>query len=100
LALITGLYALASALAEATSLDRVAFPSDPAKINSPWAGEVPRWLEAVSPFRSDLEGNHALIAALQVIQAGKRTAVAGAAAENARARARVKTNAIDRSIQS
>ena len=90
LALITGLYALASALAEVTSLDRVAFPSDPAKINSSWTGAVPRWLEAASPFRSDLEGNHALIAALQVVQAGKRTAVAGAAAENARARARIK----------
>jgi hypothetical protein len=90
LALITGLYALASTLAETTSLDRVAFPSAPAKINSPWAGEVPGWLEAISPFRSDLEANHALIAALQVIQAGKRTTGAGAAAENARARARVK----------
>jgi hypothetical protein len=90
LALMTGLYALASTLAETTSLDRVAFPSDPAKINSPWAGEVPGWLAAISPFRSDLEGNHALIDALQVIQAGKRTTGAGAGAENARARARVK----------
>ena len=90
LALMTGLYALASTLAETTALDRVAFPSDPAKINSPRAEGVPGWLEAISPFRSDLEANHALIAALQVIQAGKRTAVAAAAAENARARARVK----------
>lgn len=90
LALITGLYALASTFAETTALDRVAFPSDSAKINSPWAGNVPGWLEAVSPFGSDLEGNHALISALQVIQAGKRTAVNRATAEGAAARARVK----------
>lgn len=90
LALIVGSYTLASTLAETSSLDRVAFPSDPARINSPWAGEVPGGLEAVSPFRSDLEANHALIAALQVIQSARGKTTTGGTAENARARARIK----------
>lgn len=89
LALVIGSYTLASTLAETHSLDRVAFPLDPAKISSPLVGDVPGWLEAISPFRSDLEGNHALIAALQAIQSGKRTTVTGGTAETARARARV-----------
>lgn len=70
LALTVGSYALASSLAGWAALDRPAFPSTPGKIVSPQAGEVPGWLQVVSPFRSDLEGNHALIAALRAIQAG------------------------------
>ena len=58
LALITGIYTLASSVAEWTSLDRPTFPSNPAKL-SPTASEAPAWLQAVSPFRSDLESNHA-----------------------------------------
>ena len=92
LALVIGSYTLASTLAETHSLDRVAFPLDPAKISSPLVGDVPGWLEAISPFRSDLEGNHALIAALQAIQSGKRTTVTGGTAENARARANLVTD--------
>ena len=65
-----------------------AFPLDPAKISSPLVGDVPGWLEAISPFRSDLERNHALIAALQAIQSGKRT-TGPEDRRNARARARV-----------
>jgi hypothetical protein len=71
LALTVGLHALTSTLAEWEALDRPVFPSDPAKIIAPTASEVPRWLQVVSPFRSDIESNHALIAAFQAIQAGK-----------------------------
>lgn len=90
LALILGTYAFASAMAELGSLDRPAFPSEPAKITSPSTGEVPGWLETVSPFRSDLEANHTLIAALQAVQSAKQRPATGAPAENARARARVR----------
>ena len=68
--LVVGVHAAASTLAELSSLDRPPFPSDPAKINSPSAAAVPGWLEIISPFRSDLESNHALILALQTLQSG------------------------------
>ena len=90
LALITGSYALASSLAQLTSLDRPAFPTDPAKIRSPVADEAPGWLQTVSPFRSDLESNHALITALQAVQSGKERPTAGTPGQNDRAQARVK----------
>jgi hypothetical protein len=90
LALIIGSYAVVSAVAETTALDRPAFPSDPAKISSPWTGEVPGWLETLSPFRSDLESNHALIAALQAIQSGREKPATAKSAEHARTLARVR----------
>lgn len=71
LALIIGCYTLASAVAETGSLDQPAFPLDPVAISAPASG-VPGWLEALTPFRSDLEANFALAATLQAIQsAGK-----------------------------
>jgi hypothetical protein len=90
LALVIGSYAFASTLAEIDSLDRPTFPSDPAKISSRWAGEMAGWVEAVSPLRSDLEANHALIAALQVIQSGKEKPTTAESANKARAQARIK----------
>ncbi|MCK1396173.1 hypothetical protein [Bradyrhizobium sp. 1] len=87
LGLVLGCYDLASVASELSAIPRPAFPSDPAKITAP-AGEVPAWLEAVPLFRSDLEGNHALIAALQAIQRGN--AASGAAADSTRARLRVR----------
>ena len=87
LGLVLGCYGLASVAAELSAVPRPAFPSDPAKISVP-TGEVPGWLEVVSPFRSDLEGNHALIAALQAVQRGK--AASGAAADTTRARLRIR----------
>jgi hypothetical protein len=87
LALITGSYALASSFAELSAMDRPAFPSDPAKISPSIAGEVPSWLQIVSPFRSDLESNYALIAALRAVQSGKEpTAEASNRSDSARAR--------------
>lgn len=90
LALIVGSYALASTLAELGSLDRPAFPTNPAKITSSSTGEVPGWLQSVSPFRSDVEGNHALIVALRAIQSRKEKSSATISSENARALARVR----------
>jgi hypothetical protein len=90
LASILGCYAFASAMAELGSFEPPAFPSEPTKISSPSTGEVPGWLETVSPFRSDLEANHALIAALAAIQSTKQRSANGLPAENARARARVR----------
>ena len=81
LALITGFYTLASSVAEWTSLDRPTFSSNPAKL-SPTASEAPTWLQAVSPFRSDLESNHALINALQAIQSGNGSIAAQAKVRN------------------
>jgi hypothetical protein len=92
LALTTGSYALASSLAEWTSPDRSAFPSDPTKISSQMSGEAPGWSQIVSPFRSDLESNNALISALQTIQSGKERPTAETPSRNDRARARVKND--------
>jgi hypothetical protein len=90
LALVTGSYALASSFAELSALERPAFPSHPAKISS-IAGEPPEWLQFASPFRSDLESNHALIDALRTVQSGYERSTAGTADRNDRARARVKS---------
>ena len=89
LALITGSYALASSFAELSAMKPPAFPSDPTKINSSIAGDVPGWLQIASPFRSDLESNHALIAALQAVQSGKEP-TAATSNQNDSARTRVK----------
>lgn len=91
LALITGSYALASSFAELSALERPAFPSDPAKINSSVAGEPPEWLQLASPFRSDLESNHALIDALRTVQSGNERPTVGTTDRNDRARTRVKS---------
>jgi hypothetical protein len=90
LALVTGSYALASSWAGWSSLDRPAFPSDPAKIASPMAGDAPGWLQFVSPFRSDLERNSALTTALQAIQSGSERQTAETFSRNAAAEDRVK----------
>ncbi|MDH2356837.1 hypothetical protein QCM80_40420 [Bradyrhizobium sp. SSUT112] len=69
LALAVGCYGAASLVAEATAPDRPKFPQDLTKtrvVSDPG----PDWLELVFPFRSDLEGNHVLIASLQAIQKG------------------------------
>jgi hypothetical protein len=68
LALAIGTYAVASIFAETASSDQPRFPSDPTKIVSPSPSETTKWVEAMSPFRSDLESNHALIVALQALQ--------------------------------
>ncbi|WGD50681.1 hypothetical protein QA641_34610 [Bradyrhizobium sp. CB1650] len=73
LALTIGSYAIASALAELTALQRSTFPADATKISLRWTGDVPSPLTALSPFGPELESNHALIAALQAIALGQQT---------------------------
>ena len=89
-ALTIGFYAIASAIAEMTALERTAFPADAAKINSPWAGDVPSSLATLSPFRLELESNHALIAALQAIESGRKKPATVRSAEHANALVRVR----------
>jgi hypothetical protein len=67
-----GSYAIASAIAELTALERTAFPADAAKISSRWTGGVPSLPIPLSPFGPELESNHALIAALQAIELGQQ----------------------------
>jgi hypothetical protein len=83
-ALVIGTYATASALAQMGSPDRPGFPSDPTRIVSP-AQKMPDWVEAVLAFRSDLEGNHALIVALQALQSNKTAPVTEQIAQKAQA---------------
>lgn len=90
LALTIGSYALASSLAGWTSPDRAAFPSDPSKIASQMAGDPPEWLQFVSPFRSDLESNSALVTAFQAIQPDKDRQTAETFSRNDAAQDRVK----------
>lgn len=90
LALTTGIYAIASAIAEMTALERTAFPADAAKIRSPSAGDVPSLLATLSPFRSELESNHALITALQAIESGRQKSATVRSAEHADALGRVR----------
>ena len=73
LALIIGSHAMVSAMAEVTALKHTTFPADAASIRSRWTGDVPSSLATLSPFGSELESNHALIAALQAIQSGQQT---------------------------
>jgi hypothetical protein len=88
--LVIGVYALGSAYAEFSSQNRPPFPSDPVKIDSPPTAVVPSWLQAVSPFRSDLESNHALIVAIQAARSGRERPAAEQSAGNASAQVRVK----------
>jgi hypothetical protein len=88
--LVIGVYALGSAYAEFSSQNRPPFPSDPVKIDSPSTAVVPSWLQAVSPFRSDLESNHALIVAIQAARSGRERPAAEQSARNASAQVRVK----------
>src|SRR5260370_20137560 len=90
LALTIGFYAIASAIAEMTALEHTAFPADAAKIRSPWAGDVPSLLATLSPFRSELESNHALITALQAIESGRQKPATVRSAEHADALGRVR----------
>jgi hypothetical protein len=90
LALTIGLYAIASATAEMTALERTAFPADAAKIRSPWAGDVPSLLATLTPFKSELESNHALITALQAIELGRQKSATVRSAEHADALSRVR----------
>jgi hypothetical protein len=83
-ALVIGTYTTASVLAEISSLDRPGFPSDPTKIISP-VHEMPNWVEAVLAFRSDLEGNRALVVALQALQSYKTAPVTEQIAQKAQA---------------
>ena len=89
ISLTIGVYSLASILAELSSA-RPRFPSDPTKIISPTAEEVPSWPNAISPFRSDLEGSYALTVALHALQSRKEKPATGIAEENVRAEATVK----------
>jgi hypothetical protein len=50
-----------------TALNRPDFPKDPTKINLNSNAPV-EWIGTISPLRSDLEGNQALVLALQAIQ--------------------------------
>lgn len=86
LGLALGCYGFASAAAELIAVPRPAFPADPTRMAL--SDDAPGWREAVPLFRSDLESNHALVAALQTIQRGKPGG--GASPDNMRARSRVK----------
>lgn len=72
LALTVGSYAVVSAVAELTALGRTTFAADAAKIEAPWTGDPSSLLGTRSPFGSELESNHALIAALQTIESGRQ----------------------------
>ena len=100
LGLVVGVHAAASTLAKLSSLDRPPFPSDPAKISSPSAAAVPGWLEIVSPFRSDLESNHALILALQTLQSGSERINAGRIGPKCRHAGSSETNAVGCTLSS
>lgn len=88
--LLLGSYALASTVAELGSLDRPQFPSDPANIGAASADARRSWLQTVAPFRSDIEGNDALIAALQTLRSGRDNSDSGQSTQNAEAQNRVK----------
>ncbi|WGS18301.1 hypothetical protein [Bradyrhizobium sp. ISRA463] len=90
LALAIGFHVVVSAVTEMTALEHVPFPSDAAKISSPWAGDVPSLSAMLSPFGSELESNHALISALLALEASrkKQTTVQSAQYTNAIGRVR------------
>lgn len=90
LALTIGSYAIASALAELTALERATFPADATKIRARWTGDVPSPLTALSPFGPKLESNHALIAALQAIELAQRTPATVRSTKHADALGRVR----------
>ena len=88
LSLAIGVYSMASILAEISSSGRPPFPSDPTKITSLTTEEASNWPNAISPFRSDLEGNHALTVAFHALQS--RQAKPGQSEVNVRTEATVK----------
>lgn len=90
LGLVVGINALASAAVELSWPARPRFPADPAKIVPSSDAAAPGWLEMVSPFRSDLESNSALIAALQTLQSAGERPAADTASRNAEAQARLR----------
>jgi hypothetical protein len=67
LAVAVGCFELVSAAAELTSSKRPDFPEDPTKASLS-SNAAPEWVGMISPLRSDLEGNQALLLALQVMQ--------------------------------
>ncbi len=71
-ALTVGSYAIVSAVAEVTALGRITFPADAAEIAARWTADAPSLLGTRSAFGSELESNHALIAALQTIESGQQ----------------------------
>lgn len=83
LALATGGYGAASLVADATALDRPNFSQDLTK-GSPIASAGPDWLGL--GFRSDLEANQTLAAALSAIQKGSSGAPEGTGDELLRTR--------------
>src|SRR6202051_4315686 len=89
ISLTIGVYSLASILADVSSA-RPRFPSDPTKVVSPTTEEPPHWSNAISPFRSALEGSYALTVALHALQSRKEKPATGIAEENVRAEATVK----------
>lgn len=72
LSLTVGSYAIASAIAELTALERTSFPTTAAKISSRWTDDVASLLTTLAPFGSELESNHVLIAALRTIELGQQ----------------------------
>ena len=90
LALIIGCYAIVSAIADVTELERATFPADATKISSRGTGDVPSLLATLSPFGSELESNHALIAALQAIQSGQQKPATVRSTKHADAMGRVR----------
>ncbi|MGV7217921.1 hypothetical protein [Bradyrhizobium sp. UFLA05-112] len=72
MALIIGSHAMVLAIAEVMALEHTTFPADAARISSRWTEDLPSSLATLSPFGSELESNHALIAALQAIQSGQQ----------------------------
>jgi hypothetical protein len=67
LAVAVGCFEIVSAAAELTSSKRPDFPEDPTKASLS-SNAAPEWVGMISPLRSDLEGNQALLLALQVMQ--------------------------------
>ncbi|MBR0903897.1 hypothetical protein [Bradyrhizobium liaoningense] len=67
-----GSYAIVSAVAEVTALGRTTFPADATKIGARWTEDAPSLLGTRSPFGSELESYHALIAVLQTIESGRQ----------------------------
>ena len=79
---VVGGYGVASTIAEATSVERPEFAQGAGP-----ARAAPEWLTMVRPFRSDLESNHALAAALSAAQRGESNV--GGRADNQAERSRL-----------
>lgn len=72
LSLTAGSYAIVSAIAELTALERTSFPTAAAKISSRWTDDVASLLTTLAPFGSEFESNHVLNAALRTIELGQQ----------------------------